>query len=108
VISALQKIFLGHDSIKDEGIKYFADAIKVNSTLKWIYLHYNNIRNAEAQYLYDGIKLNSMLELICLRDVSIGDDLTSQIAEKLKENILRAEMNYRKFICAFNIMKTQF
>jgi hypothetical protein len=43
-----------------------------------------------------------MLQVIYLVGNDIGAGLKSQIDEKIKENILRKEMNYREFICAFN------
>jgi hypothetical protein len=42
-----------------------------------------------------------MLEKIDLYGDSIGEDLTSEIAETLKEIRLAKGMKYRKFICAF-------
>jgi Ran GTPase-activating protein (RanGAP) involved in mRNA processing and transport len=42
-----------------------------------------------------------MLQMIDLSGNYIGDDLTSQIAEKLKKNCLTKKRNYCKFICAF-------
>jgi hypothetical protein len=56
-----------------------------------------------AKALARAIKVNLMLENIRLQGNSIGSDLTSHITETLKENLIRKEKNYRKFICAFTV-----
>jgi hypothetical protein len=49
-----------------------------------------------------GFKSIPCLQEIYLGGNDIGDDLTYRIGEIIQENLLRKEINNRKFICAFN------
>jgi Ran GTPase-activating protein (RanGAP) involved in mRNA processing and transport len=96
------EINLWGNYIGAEGAQYLADVIKSNSTLLKINLYNNKIGNEGAKDLTDAIKLNSTLQKIYLEFNNIGYDLESQIYERTKESVLRKEMNYRKYVCAFH------
>jgi hypothetical protein len=103
--SMLLHFELVNNKIGAEGAKYFAEAIKVNSALQKIHLYCNR---SQISCRCD-IKVNSTMEGIYLEEYNnIGDDeIASHIGEKSKENILRKEANYRKFICAFTDDKVE-
>jgi hypothetical protein len=88
-----------------KGAKSIAEAIKVNSILEKIDLNSNGIGNEGAKAVAEALKVNSTMQTIKLWYINFGNDLESesQIAEMLKENHSRREMNYRKFICAFTV-----
>jgi Ran GTPase-activating protein (RanGAP) involved in mRNA processing and transport len=100
--STLRVIDLKSNNIGDEGAKYRADAIKVNSMLMHIDLKSNKIGDAGAKCMADVNKRNSILQQIELAENLIQDGLVSQISKLLKENTLRMVNIYRKLICAFN------
>jgi Ran GTPase-activating protein (RanGAP) involved in mRNA processing and transport len=64
-------ISLNSNTIGDQGAKYLADAIKINSTLQEIYLGDNSIEDEGAEYLSQAIKLNSTLQVLTLEAITL-------------------------------------
>jgi proline dehydrogenase len=97
-ISNLQKICLNRNNIGDEGAKYLADAIKLNSMLLKVDLWNNNIGDEGVKYLEDAIKLNSMIEEIGIGGNNVG---ASQIEDILKENNEKGDELPQIHLCIF-------
>jgi Ran GTPase-activating protein (RanGAP) involved in mRNA processing and transport len=87
------RLFLWSNNIGDEGAKYLAEAIKLNSTLQEIYLDLNNIEAQGAEYLAEAIKVNSTLRVIQLNSNNIGDEGTRYFAEAIKVNSALQQIN---------------
>ncbi|CAF5057067.1 unnamed protein product, partial [Rotaria sp. Silwood1] len=66
---------LGHNHIKDEGVQYLSEMLKVNTTLTELYLSNNEISDAGAQKLVNVIaRQNQTLQLLDLHGNELVTD----------------------------------
>eukprot|EP00039_Didymoeca_costata_P002572 m.61166 g.61166 ORF g.61166 m.61166 type:complete len:543 (-) comp11381_c0_seq2:210-1838(-) len=84
--SILEYLNLKDNNIKD-GIKYIAEALKVNQGLHALYLYGNKLGNEGAAYLAEGLRENTVLESLGLECNGIGDEGAAKLAEAFKSNI---------------------
>ena len=84
--NSLKFISFSQKNIGDEGAKYLAEALKVNTYLKKIDLWDNNIGNEGAKYIAEALKVNTSLKEIRLGGNKIGDEGAKELAEALKVN----------------------
>jgi hypothetical protein len=54
---------LGENDIGDEGAKYVAEALKVNTSLTEITLYDNNIGDDGAKYVAEALKVNTIISI---------------------------------------------
>jgi Ran GTPase-activating protein (RanGAP) involved in mRNA processing and transport len=81
-------------------LKYFAEAIKVNSTIRKILLDNNKIGDEGAQYLAEAIKVNSELQHISLK-YNLIDYPPQNHSLRLKNQISRRLVFHEFGVCSF-------
>ncbi len=79
-------INLSYDTIGDEGAKYVAEALKVNTSLTKIDLADNNIGDEGAKDVAEALKVNTSLTKIYLAGNYIGDEGQQSLREAWKHN----------------------
>jgi Ran GTPase-activating protein (RanGAP) involved in mRNA processing and transport len=91
-IAVVTTLYLGNNSIGDEGAIAIAEAMKVNAVLTELSLWYNNIGDEGAIAIAEALKVNSVLTTLRLDANKIGPEGAMVIAEALKVNVVVTEL----------------
>jgi len=82
----LKELWLGSNSIGDEGVKAIAEYLKYNTTLQILSLGANNIGEIGASYLADALENNNTIMKLFLSYNKIGDKGATALLKSLNKN----------------------
>lgn len=83
----LHILYIGWNSIEDDGAKFIVEALKINTSLHTLDIEWNYIGNKGAKAFAELLKINTSLRALGLGKNGIGDEGVKAFVEVLKFNI---------------------